>query len=75
MSDAEPAGYAAVIPSPHGTFCYGWGITRGDAIWAAKQCWLGMDANARAYMVDRLRLDPLTAEQASEVAEMLDAPW
>ena len=71
----EPAAWAAVIPSPHGTFCYGWGEDRATALAQARLCWQGADAAMQGYMVRRLRFDPLTAAQASEVAEMLATPW
>ena len=72
---SEPAGWAAVIPSPHGTLCYAWGVTRAEAAARARDCWAGADAAMKRHMNDRLRFDPLTAAECSEVAEMLATPW
>ncbi len=69
------AAFAAVIDNGHTTICYGWGLTPADAFAAARHQWQGASASLRRHMEERMRAHPLSAEDASDVAEMLETPW
>lgn len=69
-----PAGWAAVIHTSDGPRCFGWGVRRADAMTQASRQFLGA-GNRYSYMMHRVELEPLTAEEASDLAEMLDTPW
>ena len=75
ISVPAPAGYAVEYTSHAGVICLGYGITH-EAAWSSfRQQVLGASPSWRTAFASRATLRPLTADEASEVAEMLDAPW
>lgn len=73
----EPAAYAAEYYSPSAghVLCYGIGTTRQAAMASASQQFVGAPRYWQAYMRGNITLRPLSADEASEVAEMLATPW
>lgn len=54
---------------------YAYGDTR-DAAWSNFRAQIsGADRRMQAAMMGRARAEPLTADEASEVAEMIATPW
>lgn len=73
-TQTDAAAYAVLIDNSAGTHCYAVGDTRQTAMAAAKAQWAGaMDIWSR--LQHRLYTRALNADEASEVAEMLAAPW
>lgn len=73
----EPAGYVAEYdPGPAGgRLCYAYGETREAALVAGCRQFAGASAAMQAHMRERLYTRALTADEASEIIEMLETPW
>ncbi len=75
MSTREIAGYAAEYQSSGGVICYGYGETMQEAMASAAAQFAGVRGTSLAGIMSRVYPKGLTAEQASEVCEMLTTPW
>lgn len=75
---SAPAGYAALypgeprLPEP---MCFGWAETLEGCKAVAQRQLQVPDNQMGCRIYSDLVWQPLDADQASEVAEMLDAPW
>lgn len=54
---------------------FGYGLTRDAAYADAMRQIAGADHAMRRHMIPRIRCRALTAEQASEIVEMMQTPW
>lgn len=72
---AEIAGYAAEYQSSGGIICYGYGDTRQDALTNAERQFAGVRGTSLHGIMSRVYTRGLTAEEASDVCEMLATPW
>lgn len=70
-----PAAWAAVHDNGHCVVLRGYGLTPQAAAADARRQWADAPLRTRLHMDEHLQLDPLTPEQASEVAEMLATDW
>lgn len=71
----EIAGYAAEYSSHSGMLCYGYGDTK-DAAWReVRSQIMGASGSMQRMILPRVKLRPLTEDEASEVCEMLATPW
>jgi hypothetical protein len=78
MTTPEIAGYAAVYqprPADRAPMCFAWGETLDVCKWRAQHQLQVPHNQAGCRLYGDLRWVPLTADEASEIAEMLDAEW
>jgi hypothetical protein len=71
----EIAGYAAEYDSGHARMCFGYAETPEGAMAVGRAQFAGASRTMQLHMAERVYARPLTAEQASEVMEMLATPW
>jgi hypothetical protein len=69
------AGYAAEYSSCTGMLCYGYGATK-DAAWReVRSQIIGATGSMQRMILPRIKLRALSADEASEICEMLATPW
>jgi hypothetical protein len=73
--EQETAGYAAEYSSHSGMLCYGYGDTK-DAAWREVRSQIsGATGSMQRAILPRVKLRALSADEASEVCEMISTPW
>lgn len=75
MTNTSIAGYAADYAGSDGTLCFGFGESLAVLRMRVNGQISGALPSAKARMWERITVRPVSADEASEILEMLDTPW